>query len=347
MTLEIMFLGGSNTRMKSGYVPVLCDKLEATTGTQLAVQNLSVGISSSLMGIERFLIDATRSRPDVIFIEYAINDVTIAITHDIGFWRKSYEGLLRIVTRHHPAAKIYGLFFVARFPSHRVVADKMRPDMMLWAARYPNFEFIDVDAGLAEAFDTADRYHDDMHYAPQCFETIAAIVCDRVKTSAPSAMQTLPEPVYPQSFETATAMELARQPNVVATRFARSILSFQTVILRSGETLTLEVPGEIASISFVSTPQSGILEITDRHGSIFIPTLHRDVARNGNPLFMNAPRLWHDWTSEPDPSPQQVRLSVHDHKSQPYHSFFSMIEPTVPDTTVQLHCLLATHGGST
>lgn len=339
---EVMFLGGSNTRMHSGYVPILCDKLSTTLGKKLQVRNHSVGISACLMGIERFLTQAVEDLPDIIFIEYAINDVAIAITQDIDFWRKSYEGLLRLVTQRYPATKIYGLFFVARYSSHRVVAEGMRADMFKWAEHYPNFEMVDVDAGLVEVFDDEKRYNDDMHYASDCFEHIADIIVEHIQTLPLARSYALPKAMF-DAFDSATVIELGKLPGVSSTQFANSIFDLETLILRAGETLILDIPGEIASISFISTPQSGILEISDRYGSVFIPTLHREVDRSKNPLFMNAPRLWHDWTTAQSSKTQQIRLSAHDSRSEPYCPFFSMIEPTHSETSVQLCCLLATH----
>ncbi len=340
--MEVMFLGGSNTFLKNGYVAhVAKDLSDRFSSPELDVKNYSVGISACLMGIEQFLFMASNDNPDVIFIEYSINDTSITATNDYLFWSKCYEGLIRMLLLRWPNARVYGLVFASQDKHHRMRIEVMRSKIAEFDAAYDRFCMVDVHSYLQQRHDEASLYRDVMHYAAPVFPDIARCAIEAVVSRVISeTLYPLSAPLTDNPFDASSVVRLAGIDGHMTQKFINSQFNFETLILHPDESLTLDVPGEIAAITFVSNATAGILEINDNSGASFVSALHKGVqAGQFSALLMNAPRKWHDWT-KPIPDSQTVTLTCRSTPGTPFRPFFSMIEPTTEDVTVQLRSVL-------
>ncbi|SER03570.1 SGNH/GDSL hydrolase family protein [Thalassovita taeanensis] len=335
--LEVVFLGGSNTRMANGYVPALIESMQERTDRPVTAKNYAVGISGSVMGLEQFLACGLEDDPEIIFLEYSINDVSLMGHGDLTFWQKCYEGLIRLVRRTYPTAAVYGLFFASQIEHHRAPSRQLLAGMQAWAEHYDGFSLINVHDELEARFSGAVPYFDNMHYGEAAIGPIAEIICDGMQ--AQNCDTALPAPLTANPFDAPFLVGADSFESMEKRPFSNSIFKFDTAVMKAGQSITLTVPGEIISVSFLSRPKSGILELSDRNGNAFIPTLHKEVLRNGSALFMNAPLLWHDWEL-PELGSQTIELSVHDTKQEPFHPFFNMIEPQNLPSEVQIRGIL-------
>ncbi len=340
--MEIMFLGGSNTFVRNGYVASILNSIrEKFEGEEIKANNYSVGISACPMGIEQFLLMGKADNPNIIFIEYAINDTSITATFDYTYWRKSYEGLIRMLLQRWPNTRIFGLVFASSNSDHRKRIEVMRTMLDEFIARYNRFKVIDVDTVLRQRYNDVGVYRDVMHYSASVYPDIADLVVEAI-TTKPADMDNdvLPPPLTADPFDDSSVVTLADIPGQRIQQFRNSSFDFMSVILEPDESVTLSIPGEIAAVTFVSSANSGILEITDSGGKNFVSTLHSGVAAGQfNALIMNAPRLWHDWKS-PLLQSQQITLTCRRKVGTPFRSFFSMIEPTTDAVVVQLRSIL-------
>lgn len=343
--LEVVFLGGSNTRMAKGYVPALVEGIKMRTGRPVVAKNYAVGISGSVMGLEQFLACGLGDDPEIVFLEYSINDVSLIKNDDLIFWRKCYEGLIRLVLRTYPTATVYGLFFASQIESHRAPSRKLLANMQAWTNHYDGFYLINVHDELDVLYYGDIPYFDSMHYDEKAVGAVAEIICDALLVRDFGA--TLPPPLTESPFDDPFLVGADVFEGTEKRPFSNSVFEFDTALMRSGQSISLTVPGEVISVSFLSRPKAGILELSDRNGKAFIPMLHKEVLRNGSSLFMNAPILWHDWNLL-ESGWQTIELSVHDTKQEPFRPFFNMIEPHNLPSEIQIRGILtARKEGST
>lgn len=334
--MHILFIGGSNTRMSRGYVTAIMSEAPSGAG----FDNISVGISGCLMGIEQLHRYEGHIKPDVVFIEYSINDVSILAKNAALFWRKSYEGLVRQLAIRYPGVPLIALHFASRIPVHAPMAKEILAFMEALAARYGQFSVIDVAAELERKIISDERYSDDMHYSNTTFATISELAWRSMDASQSGCRleEDLPSPLTEGAFQNVRLISAENMTGGCEEQFANSLMQFPMRILKAGDVIEMDAPGEVASISFVSSSHSGVLELQDLHGCHFIPTLHREVT-GGKSLLMNSPAVWHDW-SKPISSSQRIELRCRSGRLEPYREFWSMIEPSSQDVAVQIRSVL-------
>src|SRR5262245_57074961 len=112
--INVLFLGGSNTMMKSGYsgetVKALSEYFELGR-----VDNLAIGGSAVGMGLYTSLGLKSPDAYDVIFLAYSISDYSfVKMRSRIGAWRWAFENLLLELRHSNPDARIYPLLFGRR-----------------------------------------------------------------------------------------------------------------------------------------------------------------------------------------------------------------------------------------
>ena len=336
--MNMLFLGGSNTRKSDGYVSAIF--ADAAAKARVTCISLSLGISGNLMGIEQFLRFSDPMTPDVVFIEYSINDVAVLAKEATALFEQGFEGLLRLIANRYPGVPILALHLKSNLSVHQIPSERILAFLRKLEAHYDIFQVVDAASSIAQEIPPEFRYADDMHYASATFPVIArlALAAQEDRPQRPAAA--LPAPLTRQPFELATLFKAEDLTGGEISTYRNALLEDSTHILRPGQEVALTIPGAVASISFVSTQQSGILELQDIWGSHFVSTLHRDTASGRYAsLMMSIPTHWHDWNAD-IPQSQSVRLRCHAVRQEPFRSFFSMVEPQDGDVHIQLRSIV-------
>lgn len=107
-SLSIVFLGGSITNHQ-GYRVQICDWLkEQYDGIQFKAVNSGIGGTGSDLGVFRTDRDVLRHHPDLVFVEFAVNDAktdSLLICHSI-------EGIVRKIWAQNPYTDICFLYTI-------------------------------------------------------------------------------------------------------------------------------------------------------------------------------------------------------------------------------------------
>lgn len=180
--MAIFLLGGSNSLFSDGWVSYLKDYIDSD------IQNLSIGASTSLVAMFRFLSKDGPSAGDTVIWEYALNEVT----HET----KGYptETLLRNLERLLRLCRERGCKFapIIMCPKVQERAETRSDYFTLIHALFDSYgiEYFDVSSeyralhGVANM--PADHYSDRAHYNKENTELMAfcAAGCGRVVKNA-------------------------------------------------------------------------------------------------------------------------------------------------------------------
>lgn len=148
---NVLYLGGSNTRKKVGFVQSLNKALAADHGDISAIKDASIMLSGS----------------------YTI-------------WHKTNEGLSSKILVRYPYAQVFGLIFAARIPWP---SSACRCHARSVERIYNGFHIIDVAAEMQARHDDAELYADNMHYAPLVFDEITTLLADSHDIDAVSSLK--------------------------------------------------------------------------------------------------------------------------------------------------------------
>ena len=107
----VAFIGGSITEM-NGYRPMVCNWMEQTfPNTNFKFVNAGISSTCSTTGAFRFDRDVLSHSPDLILIEFAVNDdQDAAHTHEACV--RGMEGIIRHARTTHPQADLVVTYFV-------------------------------------------------------------------------------------------------------------------------------------------------------------------------------------------------------------------------------------------
>ena len=107
----VAFIGGSITEM-DGYRPMVSKWLESSfPETQFDFVNAGISSTCSTTGAFRLERDVLSSNPDLILIEFAVNDDQDA-SHSREACIRGMEGIIRHIKREHPSTDLVVTYFV-------------------------------------------------------------------------------------------------------------------------------------------------------------------------------------------------------------------------------------------
>lgn len=107
----VAFIGGSITEM-DGYRPMVCNWLESSfPETQFNFVNAGISSTCSTTGAFRLERDVLSSNPDLVLIEFAVNDDQDA-SHSREVCIRGMEGIIRHIKREHPSTDLAVTYFV-------------------------------------------------------------------------------------------------------------------------------------------------------------------------------------------------------------------------------------------
>ena len=107
----VAFIGGSITEM-DGYRPMVCNWLESSfPETQFNFVNAGISSTCSTTGAFRLERDVLSSNPDLVLIEFAVNDDQDA-SHSREACIRGMEGIIRHIKREHPSTDLAVTYFV-------------------------------------------------------------------------------------------------------------------------------------------------------------------------------------------------------------------------------------------
>ena len=121
--LRIAYLGGSNSVMKKGWRPLTQNWFNKNFPNHGPHQEINATLGGVMTLVSSFFVEhtVTKQNPDLVFIEYTINDFIWASTADGGHLghktlpldtiKASVEGMVRNIKRHNPNCDIVFVHF--------------------------------------------------------------------------------------------------------------------------------------------------------------------------------------------------------------------------------------------
>lgn len=304
--MEILIVGGSNSVMKQGYsdqLAILLDQPDIIelTGSKTWIKNLSVGANSAMRGLET-LKSADLDSVDILVLEYFINDLPMFSRDGAEFWLACYEGMIRYALSVNPRLRIVPLMLGRRDKRFYTIQEDMRDSMRALAEKY-NLKLVDFDQFAHQHLTYQNQftalYSDGAHYQrPQITSLIASQILLKIlgtfSTPASDLDPSTVTPLNPVTFEGARAIDLvALAPEKFdRVRFHNSRYDVTAIALPVGEELHLPTDLCLLSISYVSAPTSGRMQIipTDMSG-VLVNTLHKKVQDGAFPFLLKTTPL--------------------------------------------------------
>ncbi|MDD7555356.1 carbohydrate binding domain-containing protein [Ruminococcus sp.] len=213
--VKLAYIGGSITeggRTDTCYVSRSAKYFADTfgTGSNVSFNNAGMSGTSSLVGLLRAQNDILNDQPDVIFIEFSVND------HPGESYEKSFEGLVRrcLSQENEPAVIII---------INRSKGGYSMQDQMAAVGRNYNVPVISMDNALTNAFNKGvlttddyftDEYHPHAEGAKLISDCIGYFYRQALKTENATEPYVLPDTtVYGTEYTTATIVPLAELNN--------------------------------------------------------------------------------------------------------------------------------------
>lgn len=339
--LNILFLGGSNTMMKSGYsgetVKALGEYFDIGQ-----VDNLAIGGSAIGMGLYTSL--KLPNTYDIVFLAYSISDYSFVKSPlKITTWRWAFETLLKTLRQHSPQAHIYTLLFGRRSRQNGKSTKALFQETREMSERYGAHP-INVDAYLHGllAEDQSDHalYEDESHYARPVVSALAAnyiartvIAAEHKRQRAPADLPTISPPCRLGRAEYTLFEGLGE-----AQHFKNSRHDTHAVALAiDGPWQEITIPGELVQLNYISAKNSArILVAEEGEAPIAFDTLHKRVDSGEFGFLVRG--LLFSWKNPPDgrSPPRKVAMrAVADTGTESadfkYIKQFHMMPPNTPE----------------
>lgn len=228
--VKVAYLGGSITEgvgmENTCYARRSYEYFADTFGTGNNVEYINKGLSgtSSAVGLIRAQYDILNDKPDVIFIEFSVND------HPDELYKKSFEGLVRqcLSQEQEPAV----IILINRSRS----GYSMQEQMAAVGKNY-NVPVLSMDNSLTKAFDSGllkkddyftDEYHPHAEGGKLIADTIAYYYRQALKTENKSESYKIPDTtVYGTEYAAATLAPPWELQNIVPGSFKESSSNYR------------------------------------------------------------------------------------------------------------------------
>ncbi|MBR1899084.1 MAG: endo-1,4-beta-xylanase [Oscillospiraceae bacterium] len=228
---RVSYIGGSITeggRTDTCYVSRSAKYFADTFGTGSNVSFTNAGMSgtSSVVGLMRAENDILREKPDVIFIEFSVND------HPGESYEKGFEGLVRkcLMQENEPAVIILITRSKGGYSSQ---------EQMVKVGKNYNVPIISMDNALTKAFNSGllqpsdyftDEYHPHADGAKLISDCIGYYYRQALKSKNASDAYTMPSSTaYGSEYTTATIVPLTDLTNFNAGSFTQSSKGYGTL----------------------------------------------------------------------------------------------------------------------
>jgi hypothetical protein len=299
--MNVLALGGSNTRMIAGYTKWLREELQAMESAPLVFDNLALGANTCLLGIVSLLEHHAAREYDLIVIEYSVNDYAMVASNDLDLWRASFEGLIRMVSLRWPRARTCCLM-LGRSNVDETLWERQMAETRHIAAHYPAVLLADAQAKLRQSgVPELEIYADPMHFAPAAQQAAGRMVAELVRNAAPLNPSPLPARLHPHALDNVGAMDLsAFALDGQAREFSNSVVQVRATTMRLGDRLRVDVPGVPVCVVFVSTPGCGSFLMSSGDDHALVHTLH-DGVRDGKFPFLPLSAYGRWWKYSPGP----------------------------------------------
>jgi hypothetical protein len=323
--MRVLFWGGSNTLLGAGYTKAIGDILSNVQKiTSLEITNMAVGGNSSIHGVEVARTTKDLEKFDVLFIEYTINDYSLAIKPHWQTWRRAYEGMIRYAFLANPNIKIFLLAFGRRYedPDRRQV--RMRQYLTKLENHYSQCRFdiklIDIDTylrGLAgeDKSSFTKLYQDKVHYScPFPSSLIGSYIANHLTPALGLNREAeLPAALCEGSFENAGIAEFQEiAPLQESCRFQNSRFHLETVALNASSEISFTLPGSLISLSYSSAGTGATLLVEEEgEAPVSFHTRHKWVdGVRFQFLIKSFSFHWKQWNPALAATPRKVSIRI-------------------------------------
>jgi hypothetical protein len=334
--IKLLALGGSNTFMLKGYMASLRDALKIPPEN---IRNLALGANSCLMGLISLASETEIENPDVVVIEYAVNDYALLVAGQASVWVAAYEGLVRQVSRRFPEALICCVI-LGRSDSQPGRWNVITEGTTRIAANYANTVVVDCPRTLSKYFTEidGDTFSDPLHYGERARTAAGLLVADAIKAAPQPTARPLPAPIDSDALDPVAVVDFSRLRPEGRQTFENSVVSTDCLRLEIGSSISVELPGPLIAISFISRKDGGSFLMRWNDKSALVHTLH-DQVESGNFPFLPLSAVG-NWWKEPN-APGQLMIEPISNCADPADWPVYHVGPTVDGAAaVYLHQLL-------
>ncbi|MCY0965755.1 SGNH/GDSL hydrolase family protein [Parathalassolituus penaei] len=282
--LRIGVIGGSNSALKNGYVPLMVKMLEES-GVVVDLENHAVGATNSVNGLAVLKNTELAGNVDILLVEYTLNDAASFSRRPqlFGFWAKAYEGMIRIALDKNPDLIIIPIILKMRTREGAGYLCPVYSGSVGLAARY-HLQLVDMVAEEAVSGpDPETLYSDEAHYsinsgAPWIASHVSRVILEVLRQRP---CQTVTKPVDPTCFSNVKywADVSALVPECKTRHFINSMVDVNAYVLANKDPVRFRLWGRILALQFVSTPDSPAIRISVGKES-YIQNTVRSTFRN-------------------------------------------------------------------
>jgi hypothetical protein len=284
--MNILVLGGSNSRKKSGYTKFLYDEFESNGESVVHFTNLALGANTCLLGMISLEELNDSVLYDVVVVEYSVNDYAMTVVGDVEIWKAAFEGLIRQILRRYPKAIICNVL-LGRSNVVKSLWETQIDETKKIAKHYRRVILADVQNYLPSILEPEKLYHDPMHYSLEAQELAGKFVASKILSNnyIQSDINMISPSLYDNNFENVGVIDFQKIDSTRNQNFSNSIISIASMKILCGESVEVDVPGSIICIVFVSAQGCGSFSMTSENKKVIIHTLHRGV-RDGKYGFL-------------------------------------------------------------
>lgn len=311
--MQILVVGGSNSLLKDGYIYHFARKMTDEYG-EVEIVNRSVGGTTSLTSLA--LLDTLESRPDLIILEYSLND-TGHINHLADAYQKKQEML----------EKLYG-FMAVKFKDVPVLPLLLASDPFYDISVVNNVykaekdfckrhglihqdmrvEFHEYFGGQKPSFLYSDLAHFHRGFASALIGRPLAQSAQRI-LSMPKGTN-----VYQSSSDNALAIThaatLSYSAGLTVERAANRHLQLDCIVVGHDTSALIELPGWPVCLYIASDILHTDLSLEINGQTFEFATIHCDC-QEGKLIFTSVPLFLNErFVAIKQPGPTRVRLSL-------------------------------------
>lgn len=294
--MKITVIGGSNSLLKTGYVPVVVNILEQKTGEFVELNNLAIGNTFSHFGFWQIITKNNHHDSDVIIIEYALNDQELSSSRLFNQWANIYEGIISKLRRDNPRAQIIAPLFMTRKAIQKPKITTFLSGAALINLRY-NVESIDVtqllySLGGALYWDAPkDWYKDGPHYNKNIQAIIGREVADRIQKGAGLSFS---KEYFPVSSDFFISPKSAVKEGLIqeifhcaenSITYKNSLIEEKAAVFTKKAPLKFSVKGKLLALIVISTKDDGVIKINFNNETAFA-SLRRKIFDNESSKFL-------------------------------------------------------------
>lgn len=282
--LHILFIGGSNFVIRGGIPDLLPVYLQDLSGRKVAsVRNLAIGGTDNMCGLHQVLRENIEHAPNVVVIEYAVNDGAL-FRGNSKLWRSSYAALLQTVHARWPNATRAVVLLGRRDGSPHAPMQKQSAELagQLGAVVINIYRL--MHSRLFRETKMKAFYRDASHLESPRMTNFAALYCaGKIMSSLakPAPQIVVPDDLWFDQGHCNIRSLLDLAPPCT---FKNSRYTIEAATLEGNGAIQFELPGSPIGLKFVAAQDSGSLLIDVDGERAIIHTSHA-ASEPGNREF--------------------------------------------------------------